>query len=129
LQSQQVWKFIINREIEAPSRFKAIQTYRAAMAIFKQQQQFVGHLYSSGMIDESEQEVILHPIQKKERLLQRRGPHWTTPSISEVPPATPSHPTCESHHSQIFLPWRSAQEAHGVDGCRCWLSSSVRLYH
>ena len=50
LQSQQVWKFIINREIEAPSRFKAIQTYRAAMAIFKQQQQFVGQLYTSGKL-------------------------------------------------------------------------------
>jgi len=103
LQSQQVWKFIINREIEAPSRFKAIQTYRAAMAIFKQQQQFVGQLYSSGMVDESERELILHPIQKKERLLQRRGPHWTTPSISEVDPPLPTSQTYTRFSTDICI--------------------------
>lgn len=83
-QSQQVWKFIVNREIEAPARFHAIQTYRAIMAILRQQQHFVSQLYSSGMVDEVEQEIILQPIHKQERLLQRKGPHWQAPSISEV---------------------------------------------
>lgn len=83
-QSQQVWKFIVNREIEAPARFHAIQTYRAIMAILRQQQHFVSQLYSSGMVDEAEQEIILQPIHKQERLLQRKGPHWQAPSISEV---------------------------------------------
>lgn len=54
------------------------------MAVLRQQQHFVGQLYSSGMVDEAEQEIILEPIQRQERLLQRRGPHWRTPSISEV---------------------------------------------
>lgn len=83
-QRQLVWKFIINREIEAPARFQAIQTYRAAMAILRQQQLFVEQLYASGMVDESEKELLLGPIQRQERRLQRRGPHWRAPSISEV---------------------------------------------
>ena len=29
-ESKRVWKFIIDREIEAPDRFQAIQTYRCA---------------------------------------------------------------------------------------------------
>ena len=95
MQSQQVWKFIINREIEAPARFQAIQTYRAAMAILLQQQRFVEQLYSSGMVDESERELILGPVQRQERLLQRRGPHWRAPSISEARRPPPSlHPGC-----------------------------------
>lgn len=32
-----MWKFIIEREIEAPARFQAIQTHRAVMAILQQQ--------------------------------------------------------------------------------------------
>lgn len=79
-----MWKFIVNREIEAPARFHAIQTYRAVMAILRQQQHFAGQLYSSGMVDEAEHEHILMPIQRQERMLQRRGPHWQAPSISEV---------------------------------------------
>ncbi len=37
LESKKVWKFIIEREIEAPARFQAIQTHRAVMAILQQQ--------------------------------------------------------------------------------------------
>ena len=29
-ESKKVWKFIIDREIEAPARFQAIQSYRCA---------------------------------------------------------------------------------------------------
>lgn len=36
-ESKRVWKFIIEREIEAPARFQAIQTHRAAMALLRQQ--------------------------------------------------------------------------------------------
>ena len=36
-ESKRVWKFIIEREIEAPARFQAIQTHRAVMAILQQQ--------------------------------------------------------------------------------------------
>lgn len=36
-ESKKVWKFIIEREIEAPARFQAIQTHRAVMALLQQQ--------------------------------------------------------------------------------------------
>ncbi len=36
-----VWQFLIDREIEAPERYSAIQSYRAAMAILRQQVHYV----------------------------------------------------------------------------------------
>ena len=36
-QSSQVWRFILDREVEAPARFCAIQTHRATIAIMHQQ--------------------------------------------------------------------------------------------
>ena len=36
-QSKLVWTFIVDREVEAPARFRAIQTYRAATAIAHKQ--------------------------------------------------------------------------------------------
>lgn len=43
------YKFIIDREIEAPDRFQAIQSYRAAMALTRQQINFVQELFDTGM--------------------------------------------------------------------------------
>ena len=36
-QSTRVWHFILDREVEAPSRFCSIQTFRAVLAIMTQQ--------------------------------------------------------------------------------------------
>lgn len=36
-QSSQVWRFILDREVEAPARFCAIQTHRASLAVLFQQ--------------------------------------------------------------------------------------------
>ena len=36
-QSKQVWQFIMDREVEAPARFCAIQTHRAVLAIMTSQ--------------------------------------------------------------------------------------------
>ena len=36
-QSKQVWQFILDREVEAPARFCAIQTHRASIAVLYQQ--------------------------------------------------------------------------------------------
>ncbi len=132
-ESKKVWKFIIDREIEAPARFQAIQSYRcapihpvppqcnclpnfychkqmhrsflligtcmfpivlltkmrycvcrAAMAIMRQQANFVEQLYSSGMVDEQEQEQLLEPIEAQERRLERKGAVWRAPKIVEV---------------------------------------------
>ena len=54
----QVWKFIVEREIEAPERFRAIQTYRATMAVLRQQVSFLDQLFDSGVIDEMEKEIL-----------------------------------------------------------------------
>ena len=59
----QVWKFILDREVEAPERFQAIQTYRATEAVLKQQMTFVKSMYDSGIVDEMEHGELM-----------RRGP-------------------------------------------------------
>lgn len=51
----QVWQFIVEREIESPERFQAIQSYRAAMAVLQQQMHYVEQMRDSGMLDESEE--------------------------------------------------------------------------
>ncbi len=61
-ESKKAWQFIVDREVEAPERFQAIQSYRAAMAVMHQQVGFVGELYQSGMIDEAEREMMEEPI-------------------------------------------------------------------
>ncbi len=33
----QVWRYLLDREIEAPDRFRAIQTHRASMAVLRSQ--------------------------------------------------------------------------------------------
>ncbi len=48
----------MEREIEAPERFRAIQTYRATMAVLRQQVSFLDELFDSGVIDEMEKELL-----------------------------------------------------------------------
>ncbi|EIE21844.1 hypothetical protein COCSUDRAFT_56295 [Coccomyxa subellipsoidea C-169] len=83
-ESKKVWRFIIEREIEAPARFQAIQTHRAAMAILRQQGLFVEQLYHSGMVDEVEKELLSEPIQKNERRLMRKHSLGLSHRIDEV---------------------------------------------
>ncbi|PRW32594.1 Sodium hydrogen exchanger 7 [Chlorella sorokiniana] len=73
------YRFIIDREIEAPDRFQAIQSYRAAMAVLRQQLTFVHELYESGMVDEGEKEDMLAPLDKRLRHLEITGPVWKPP--------------------------------------------------
>ena len=134
-ESKKVWNFIIEREIEAPARFQAIQTHRAAMALLQQQVcvichtsdlqdaclveghdrtskdgirgtseapsmahlpeqgRFVEQLYGSGMVDESEKEALIEPIERLERRLMRRGGiGWRPPRVDEV--GSPSIAAC-----------------------------------
>ncbi|KAK9819620.1 hypothetical protein WJX72_000338 [[Myrmecia] bisecta] len=79
-----VWRFIIDREIEAPERFQAIQSYRATMAVLRQQGDFVAELFSSGVVDEMERDRLLKPIEKRERQLHHEGPTWKAPEVLEV---------------------------------------------
>ena len=54
------------------------------MAILRQQANFVEQLYSSGMVDEQEQEQLLEPIEEQERMLHRKGAVWRAPKIVDV---------------------------------------------
>ena len=76
--------FLIEREIEAPDRFQAIQSYRAAMAVLRQQMLFVGELFETGMLAESEQHGLQDPIDKKMRHLELVGPVWRPPRPKAV---------------------------------------------
>lgn len=58
-ESGKVWQFIMEREIESPERFQAIQSYRAAMAVLRQQVHYVEHMRDSGMIDEAEEGMLM----------------------------------------------------------------------
>lgn len=40
-ETSQVAQFLIDREIEAPERYSAVQSYRVAMAVLRQQRLFV----------------------------------------------------------------------------------------
>ncbi len=55
----QVWRFILEREVEAPERFQAIQSYRATMAVLRQQTNFVHQLFDSGVVDDIERDELL----------------------------------------------------------------------
>jgi hypothetical protein len=77
-------RFIIDREIEAPQRFQAIQTLRAAMAVLHAQSQFVHQLASSGVVDVAEEGQMLEPINRRICRLELSGPAWKTPSVQQV---------------------------------------------
>lgn len=55
----QVWSFIVEREVEAPERFQAIQSYRATMAVLRQQRLFVHQLFDSGVVEDQERDELL----------------------------------------------------------------------
>jgi hypothetical protein len=44
--------------MEAPDRFRAIQTYRAAMAIISQQRQFIMRMFNAAVLTEAEKEIM-----------------------------------------------------------------------
>lgn len=56
---------------------------------------FVEQLYGSGMVDETEKESLLKPIEKAERQLYRMGTVTQAPRITEVsPPPSPHKQHC-----------------------------------
>lgn len=46
------------RHVEAPERFRAIQTYRAAMAVISSLRQCIGKLFESGMLTQAERDIL-----------------------------------------------------------------------
>ncbi|GAX85098.1 hypothetical protein CEUSTIGMA_g12518.t1 [Chlamydomonas eustigma] len=83
-QASQVSRFITQREVEAPDRFQAIQSHRAALAVLRHQQKFVGALREVGLVDDQKVEELLMPIERRLWKLQRLGPRWKQPSLSQI---------------------------------------------
>lgn len=63
--SCQVWWFIIHREVEAPDRFQAIQTYRAQLAILRQQSHMIEDLEEQGILEDADAEALEQLLQMK----------------------------------------------------------------
>ncbi|KAI8472713.1 MAG: Sodium/hydrogen exchanger family-domain-containing protein [Monoraphidium minutum] len=79
-----VWQWLMDREVEAPERYSAVQSYRAAMAVLRQQQHFLEDLFESGMIDSLERSQMMAPIEAQERALELTGPVWRAPGLKAV---------------------------------------------
>ena len=67
-EARRVTRFIIDREMEAPQRFRAIQSYRAAMALLRQQERFVDQLFTAGVLDGGERERMLEPGEREQKM-------------------------------------------------------------
>ncbi|KXZ50130.1 hypothetical protein GPECTOR_17g1003 [Gonium pectorale] len=83
-QAEAVRRFILDRVIEAPDRFQAIQSHRAALALLRQQVAFVRSMHKTGLVDGDEAEALAEPIERRIWRLEARGPRWTQPSLSQV---------------------------------------------
>ena len=109
-------KFIVQREIEAPDRFQAIQSYRATMAVLRQQLLFVDELFETGVLDKDEKGKMHAPIDRKLRRLEITGPIWRPPRAINVLRALPfmaglPEPVFRKIHSMATVrPYRSGQQ-------------------
>ena len=76
--------FIIDREIEAPDTFRAIQSYRAAIIVLKDMQAYVENLVEVGVVSSTEAEMINEHIDEKLRKLELTGPVWRPAKFSDT---------------------------------------------
>lgn len=76
-EKEKVYNFIIDREIEAPAHFEAMQTYRASMALMKRQLAYIETIYDAGIISDNEKEHIESPIKRQKQVLEVLGPTGT----------------------------------------------------
>lgn len=74
LSTPQVERFVVARELEAPDRFRAIQTHRATLAVLRRQLTTIDHLHEYGMIDDTEVEIMRKPVAANERRMLSKGP-------------------------------------------------------
>ncbi|WPT10890.1 Sodium/hydrogen exchanger 7 [Picochlorum sp. SENEW3] len=76
--------FIIDREVEAPDTFRAIQSYRAALVVLKSMQKFVEDLVDAGVMEENEGEIIHSHVDDKLTKLELTGPVWRPPKFKDI---------------------------------------------
>ncbi|KAL4855761.1 Sodium/hydrogen exchanger 8 [Chlorella vulgaris] len=117
------YKFIIDREIEAPDRFQAIQSYRAAMAVLRQQLTFVHELFESGMVDEGEKDDMVAPLDKRMRHLEITGPVWKPPRPRAVLRSLPFMQPLPEEMFRVILRAGSIKEQ--KTGVAFWSSSNL----
>jgi len=76
--------FVIDREIEAPDTFRAIQSYRAAVIVLKDIQTYVETLLEVGILSSGESEEVNRHIEDKLRKLELTGPVWRPARFSDI---------------------------------------------
>ena len=74
VERDRVRNFVADREIEAPAHFKAMQTYRAIMAVIFRQLKFIESIYEAGYINIDESQKMSEPIENKRQVLEVLGP-------------------------------------------------------
>lgn len=78
------YRFVLDREIEAPETFGAILSYRAAMAALDEQLAFVDDLFASGWATEAQRDAMAECLEMKLVRLELRGPVWRPPQPSSL---------------------------------------------
>ncbi|PSC68844.1 Sodium hydrogen exchanger 7 [Micractinium conductrix] len=78
------YAFIQEKEAEAPAQYRAVQSYRAAMAVLRQQRAFAADLYERGAVDEDEREALNEAVDAAMRHLDMTGPIWRPPAPDQV---------------------------------------------
>lgn len=74
MERERVCSFVVDREIEAPAHFEAMQTYRAIMAVLTRQLVFIDSMLHAGVIDDPEKEEMATPIMRCKQTLEVIGP-------------------------------------------------------
>lgn len=83
-ESEKARSFILDRELEAPGTFRAIQSYRAAMVVLQGLEGFLKELASSGIIKPDEFEHVMDIIYKKSQRLELIGPVWKAAKVHQI---------------------------------------------
>ncbi|KAL4430847.1 hypothetical protein ABPG75_006103 [Micractinium tetrahymenae] len=78
------YEYIQDREAEAPAQYRAVQSYRAAMAVLRQQRAFTHDMYERGVVDEDEREALAAAVDAAMRHLDMAGPSWRPPGPEQV---------------------------------------------
>lgn len=83
VESQRSYNFIIDKEIEAPDTFRAIQSYRGAIIVMKKMQDFIHQIHAEGIINERESEFVYDKVAQKLQRLEVIGPVWRPPCYKD----------------------------------------------
>ncbi|KAI7841566.1 hypothetical protein COHA_004736 [Chlorella ohadii] len=96
------YAFIQDREAEAPAQYRAVQSYRAAMAVLRQQRAFIASLYERGQVDEEEREQLHGAVDAAMRHLDMTGEGFCASLISVCPIWRPPAPNQVVRSLDVF---------------------------